>query len=549
MVEPSNKYHTYIGETARTLRQRASEHFQKARMWEKKSFIIRHWMMEHGLDTEPPPFKFEIMKKFNEPLGRQITEAILISKTGTLNLKNEFGNNHLCRLVSAKSNWEEVKEKKKEVAAEIRMEEDLRQFIKIMYNVSKTSSKAQDRTNQPSISRFLTQRKRPSTLDTDCGREGVIREKRRRMSSHSTPSNNHRGGDREMLNDNDLISPIQPVGNLETNGSTTGTSEHPSSSDGSIPALRARTEVSDPLCRMTLGPRNRRHDSSTEYAIEFLCLENAFRGRELFEADREKHLEWLDLEGLSKKLLLGVRLEDWSTLSLHRQEENNQGIDQERALNQQPEEEGCNKTPVDGENTQEIHQGKDDGEKEVLKRTLNLGAIKKSKPTETVSAQTPGATGDPGTPLRPLDRENQTPKRRLSPTISTPVGKSRKRSTTEFNSPQLRERLIMASIKNVNQAEGAPDLIQGIGRLVLRPTPQTPEAPRRIMRAQRSRNRTESERSSNNFNQTPRHQRSRTVSRGRMIATPPTQRLITEIFKQQNDGVRKDEDMNKSPSA
>ena len=104
-------------------------------MWEKKSFIIRHWMMEHGLDTEPPPFKFEIMKKFNEPLGRQITEAILISKTGTLNLKNEFGNNHLCRLVSAKSNWEEVKEKKKEVAAEIRMEEDLRQFIKVMYNV------------------------------------------------------------------------------------------------------------------------------------------------------------------------------------------------------------------------------------------------------------------------------------------------------------------------------------------------------------------------------------------------------------------------------
>ena len=46
----------YIGETARTLRQRSIEHWNKPRLWSMNSFILRHWMIYHGTLSEPPGF-------------------------------------------------------------------------------------------------------------------------------------------------------------------------------------------------------------------------------------------------------------------------------------------------------------------------------------------------------------------------------------------------------------------------------------------------------------------------------------------------------------
>ena len=105
-----NYEQVYIGETARTLRQRSTEHWNKARLWGLNSFIIRHWMTHHGTQTEPPGFKFKVLKKFKEPLGRQILEALMIIDSGTMNMKQEFGATHLCRLESSKPTWLHEKE-------------------------------------------------------------------------------------------------------------------------------------------------------------------------------------------------------------------------------------------------------------------------------------------------------------------------------------------------------------------------------------------------------------------------------------------------------
>ena len=64
----------------------------------------------------------------------------------------------------------------------------------------------------------------------------------------------------------------------------------------------------------------------------------------------------------------------------------------------------------------------------------------------------------------------RTPKRKLSPTISTPLGKGRKRTTSIYNSPQLRQRLELVGDSHLSEQihQGAPNLFEGIGRLRLR---------------------------------------------------------------------------------
>ena len=108
---------SYIGETARTLRQRAGEHWNKLNQWSTNSFMLRHWIFAHGTMTEPPNFTFKVVKKFSEPMGRQILEALKIIESGSMNLKTEFGSNHLYSLQSSRPEWEgekAFKEREKE---------------------------------------------------------------------------------------------------------------------------------------------------------------------------------------------------------------------------------------------------------------------------------------------------------------------------------------------------------------------------------------------------------------------------------------------------
>ena len=81
----------YIGETARTLAERAKEHRAAYNRLESKSFMFKHWSSEHPNLDHPPEFKFSVVKTHKEPMGRLIHEAIKIFENATLNSKSEWG--------------------------------------------------------------------------------------------------------------------------------------------------------------------------------------------------------------------------------------------------------------------------------------------------------------------------------------------------------------------------------------------------------------------------------------------------------------------------
>ena len=81
----------YIGETARTLGERAAEHRAGYRRLDSKNFMFKHWSSRHSDSDTPPEFRFMVLKKHHDPLGRLIHESIKISDIATLNSKNEWG--------------------------------------------------------------------------------------------------------------------------------------------------------------------------------------------------------------------------------------------------------------------------------------------------------------------------------------------------------------------------------------------------------------------------------------------------------------------------
>ena len=128
---------TYIGETSRPIRARAKEHWNNLRNHKENSFMMLHWMYSHGTSVIPPNFKCKQINKYRDSLSRQIGEAVWIITDGNLNNKNEYGINHLCRLVDDKIGWEaendyieQEKERKREKA-------DIRDFIRMLHNVKK----------------------------------------------------------------------------------------------------------------------------------------------------------------------------------------------------------------------------------------------------------------------------------------------------------------------------------------------------------------------------------------------------------------------------
>ena len=96
----------YVGETSRHLRDRAIEHYENLRHWKKESFWVEHWLTQHGTETTPPDFKFEVVVKYNDPMRRQLAEALLILNKGDLNRRNEYNSNEVCRLAPGKNSLE-----------------------------------------------------------------------------------------------------------------------------------------------------------------------------------------------------------------------------------------------------------------------------------------------------------------------------------------------------------------------------------------------------------------------------------------------------------
>ena len=138
----------YIGETSRQIGTRIEEHLNNLKLWNKESFILLHWMTEHGVSAEPPPFSYKTVATHGDALSRQLHEAVLIRSRGDLNRKYEFASNELVRLQSKGYSWEEQKEQKAAQQQEIKLKSCIESFISVMRNVCNFNSRKRKKSNK-----------------------------------------------------------------------------------------------------------------------------------------------------------------------------------------------------------------------------------------------------------------------------------------------------------------------------------------------------------------------------------------------------------------
>ena len=191
----------YIGETSRPWRERIIEHEENRTNWRPKSFQIAHWMESHQLDTVCPDFKFEILKKYDDPLRRQIGEALYILDTGSLNRRMEFNENVICRLESKLTEWEVEKKQSAQMKERNDFNEKIENFISVMSSIPKYCDQIKTSCNNKINS-------------VDCYRSIVQNDKKRKMDS-STPVTWRKAG---KFMDDELESPIQQNASEDRSG-------------------------------------------------------------------------------------------------------------------------------------------------------------------------------------------------------------------------------------------------------------------------------------------------------------------------------------------
>ena len=285
-----------------------------------------------------------------------------------------------------------------------------------------------------------------------------------------------------------------------------------------------KTNLSNDLRGVRLGTRILRNNSTEEWLIGSLCLENVARARGLLN-QRQEPLEWLNLEAIAVRTIANININSWRTSSMDSNVAGQRGNEE-----QEPELSGANNNPGEGRggnkeqepnvtgsnNNPNEGQEKDKEQAPDLTGSNNntdegLGRSKEQEPSVTGSNNNPNDQGThvvQGEPIPPSPQDPKTitragmeeernsssekqragrdadqgehiplslpaptdgyctPKRKLSPTIHTPLGRARKRSTTVHNSPELRSILDIQGQEA--QQPSAPDLLTGIGRLRLR---------------------------------------------------------------------------------
>ena len=89
----------YVGETARSIYERAKEHCEAFRSRDQDSHILKHWTLHHGSEGHPE-FTMKVVHHHRSALSRQVGEAIRIRKRGgvTLNSKSEYNRCKITRL-------------------------------------------------------------------------------------------------------------------------------------------------------------------------------------------------------------------------------------------------------------------------------------------------------------------------------------------------------------------------------------------------------------------------------------------------------------------
>ena len=246
----------YIGETSRQIGTRIEEHLNNLKLWNKESFMLLHWMTEHGASAEPPPFSYKTLATHGDALSRQLHEAVLIRTKGDLNRKYEFASNELVRLQSKGYSWQEQKEQRVLQQQELKLKSCIESFISVMKNVHNCNSKRKKTSNDEF---YNCSRLRQAA-------SGPHKTKKRRIMETSTP---------RYYREKPLLeleqSPVDPGSSMEISGQDT--------SEGTNASLGHR-ELESPTVkkameRMKMTPNKLEDEVLTKAKLSITAIEHS----------------------------------------------------------------------------------------------------------------------------------------------------------------------------------------------------------------------------------------------------------------------------------
>ena len=109
----------YVGETSRSIFERAEEHRRDAESRLEESHMFKHWQVSHKELPDAPKFRIKVVASFRDPLSRQLSEAVRIELRGdgVLNSKAEYSRSRIPRLKIDKDEWKAQEEKRNKVEA------------------------------------------------------------------------------------------------------------------------------------------------------------------------------------------------------------------------------------------------------------------------------------------------------------------------------------------------------------------------------------------------------------------------------------------------
>ena len=105
----------YVGESARSIFERAGEHQADRIAKNEDSHMVKHWLSSHRELNSPPKFRVEVVGSYQDAMTRQIAEAVRIDLRGedVLNSKSEYSRCKIPRLVIDQDDWRINKKKEK----------------------------------------------------------------------------------------------------------------------------------------------------------------------------------------------------------------------------------------------------------------------------------------------------------------------------------------------------------------------------------------------------------------------------------------------------
>ena len=111
LKETREQANLYVGESIRSLCERAGEHWEGALSGKEENHMLEHQAVSHR-EVQVPSFRFRVVKKCKTALERQVREAVRIEMRGNiLNKKGMFNRCKLTRMVIdqewEKEKWEE----------------------------------------------------------------------------------------------------------------------------------------------------------------------------------------------------------------------------------------------------------------------------------------------------------------------------------------------------------------------------------------------------------------------------------------------------------